>query len=126
MIKKEYFVLEESPLVPKKYLIKPVFENFPSLSTTGSYNVLPARIFGLSYPQYLRFCRDIIGADIIGKNHVYPVAYFKKTINTNAFLRLLNSYTNLIFWEKEHPDWEEHENLIKQHEKQRQDCQENI
>lgn len=117
MIKKEYFFLEESPYHPGKYTICLNFDNLPEMRTSGSFNLLPARLLNLSYAQYLRFCRDIVGGEIIGKNNIYPVAYFKKTITTNAFLRTLNSYMALVMWEREHPDWKEHQEYLAEKEK---------
>lgn len=117
MKKIEYFVLEESPTRPGKFTISLKFDRFPSqLRTSGSYNILPARLLNLSYAQYLRFCRDIVGGEIVGKRAIYPVAYFTKSVTTNAFLRLLNSRMNLVVWEREHPDWREHEEYLKQKE----------
>ena len=117
MTKVEYFVLEESPYRPGKYTIRLDFDKFPSqLNTSGSFNLLPARLLNLSYAQYLRFCRDIVGGEIVGKNTVYPVAYFNKTMTTNAFVRLLNSRMNLVVWEREHPDWREHQEYLAQKE----------
>ena len=117
MTKVEYFVLEESPYRPGKYTIRLNFDKFPSqLSTSGSFNLLPARLLNLTYAQYLRFCRDIVGGEIAGKNTVYPVAYFSKTMTTNAFVRLLNSRMNLVVWEREHPDWREHQEYLAQKE----------
>ena len=121
MTKVEYFVLEESPSRPGKYTIRLNFDKYPSqLSTSGSFNLLPARLLNLSYAQYLRFCRDIVGGEIAGKNTIYPIVYFNKTMTTNAFVRLLNSRMNLVVWEREHPDWREHQDYLAQKEKERQ------
>ena len=117
MTKVEYFTLEESPYRPGKYIIRINFDKFPSqLSTSGSFNLLPARLLNLSYAQYLRFCRDMVGGEIVGKKSVYPIAYFDKTMTTNAFVRLLNSRMNLVIWEREHPDWREHQEFLAQKE----------
>ena len=70
-----------------------------------SYNVLFARLMNLSYAQYLRFCRDILDAELVGKNKIYPIPYFVKNPKTVAFVRMLNTEMNLIMWEREHPDW---------------------
>lgn len=121
MTKVEYFVLEESPSRHGKYTIHLNFDKFPSqLSTSGSFNLLPARLLNLSYAQYLRFCRDIVGGEIAGKNTIYPIVYFNKTMTTNAFVRLLNSRMNLVVWEREHPDWREHQDYLAQKEKEKQ------
>lgn len=120
MIKKEYFRLEESPSRPGKYTITPVFENFPKMSTSGSFNLLPARLMNLSYAQYLRFCRDILSGEIVGKGHIYPIAYLSKTQNTVAFVRLLNSRMHLVMWERENPDWREHQQYLEKREEEKQ------
>ena len=117
MTKVEYFVLEESPYRPGKYTIRLDFDKFSSqLSTSGSFNLLPARLMNLSYAQYLRFCRDIIGGEIAGKYKIYPVVYFNKTVGVIAFVRLLNSRMNLVVWERKHPDWREHQDYLDQKE----------
>lgn len=114
MIKIEYFTLEESPYRPGRYTIRINFDKLPHMTTTGSYNILFARLMNLSYAQYLRMCRDLLGAEITGKNSLYPVAYFTKTIHVVSFVRLLNSRMNLIMWEREHPDWREHQEFLEQ------------
>ena len=119
MNKVEYFTLAESIQVPNRYFIVCNFENFPEMTTEGSYALLPARVMNLSYAQYLRFCRDIIGGELFGKNTHYPTVLFKKTANVVGFVRLLNTRMNLIMWEREHPDWREHQEYlaIKEQEK---------
>lgn len=116
MIKVEYFYLDESPNQPGKYILRVDFDKLPPIHTEGSFNILPARLLNLSYAQYLRFCRDIVGGEIIGKNTMYPIAYFNKSMTTNAFVRLLNTRMNLVMWEKEHPDWREHQEYLAQKE----------
>ena len=73
---KEYFFWDESPCETGKYLLKPNFDLIPLGVAKGSYALLAARVAGLDYADYLRFCRDKYGATIIGKNHIYPLAYF--------------------------------------------------
>lgn len=111
MITKKYFTIEESVSQPGKWLISFDLEEFP-MYTKGSFNVLAARVMGLSYIDYLRMCRDVLGAEIIGKNSLYPVPYFKKTRELVAFVRLLNIRFNFIVWEKEHPDWKDHADFV--------------
>lgn len=45
--------------------------------TDGSYKVFYARIMGLTYPSYLRMVRNNFSAELSGKGHKYPSAYFK-------------------------------------------------
>ena len=54
---KKYFYLEESANQPGKFLVKIDFDQLPPMTTTGSYNLLPAHLLGISYAEYLRFCR---------------------------------------------------------------------
>jgi len=100
MIKREYFKYEESAYNPNKYIIKPVFENLPLESTEGSFGVLAARVMGLSYAQYLRMCRDICGAEIIGKKSYYPVAFFKKDKLLFMLVKVLNARMNSILFDE--------------------------
>ena len=109
MIQKQCFKVEESPYNPGKYVITPIHENFCLKHTTGSYNIICARLMNLSYAQYLRFCRDLCGAEIVGKNAKYPIAYFPRGERVQALCRLLNSRANLVLWCQEHPDWREHQ-----------------
>lgn len=43
-----------------------------------TYNILPARILGLSYAEYLRYCRDKHNGIIYGKDSLYPYVVFEK------------------------------------------------
>ena len=88
---KKYFYLEESPYHPGKYRVAMNFDTLPGIRTTGSYNLLPARLLCLSYAEYLRFCRDELGAEIIGKKCMYPVAYFSDKKAATGLIETLNS-----------------------------------
>ena len=114
MKKVKCFVRDESASQPGKYIIRPVHENFHLDSTEGSFNVICARLMGLSYAQYLRMCRDCFGAEIIGKDSPYPVAYFKLSNELNDLIENLNARAYLVLWEREHPDFEEHAAYVKE------------
>lgn len=120
MKKEEYFYLDESPSQPGRYLIRIDFDKLPPMTTVGSYQVLFARIMNLSFAQYLRLCRDEFEGEIVGKDSLYPTVYFKRTPKTVSFIRLLNGRMNLIMWEREHPDWKEHEKLLAQHKRNKE------
>lgn len=115
MTKIKCFEIEESASHPGKFLIKPIHNNFHLGYTTGSYNIVCARLVGLSYADYLRMCRDCFGAEIIGKNSIYPVAYFQRSKELSALVDLLNARANMVLWEREHPDFEKHEEYVKKH-----------
>ena len=114
MTKVKCFIRDESASYPGKWIVRPVHENFHLDSTNGSFNVICARLMGLTYPQYLRMCRDCFGAEIIGKNSNYPVAYFKRSKELDALIDNLNVRANLVLWEREHPDFEEHAAFVKE------------
>lgn len=114
MKKVKCFEYDESVSQPGKYIIRPIHDNFYLKHTKGSYNIICARVMGLSYPQYLRMCRDCFGAELVGKGSLYPVAYFKKTNELLALVEHLNARANLILWEREHPDFEEHSEFVRE------------
>lgn len=93
---KRYFYVEESPYQPGKYTIRLNFDALPNMTTTGSYNLLPARLLGLSYADYLRFCRDELGAEIIGKKSMYPVAYFPNKASAVGLVDNLNGRMAIV------------------------------
>lgn len=78
-----------------EYIIK--MTDMPNLVGGGSGHVLQARLLGLSYAEYLRFCYHIgDGAVTIrGKNSLYPVAYWKKSENLYLMVKLLNNKMDL-------------------------------
>jgi hypothetical protein len=107
MKKKKCFEYEASPYQTGKYVIRPIYDNFHLDSTNGSFNVICARLFGISYADYLRMCRDKYKAEIIGKGSLYPVAYFNLSQELFALIDQLNARANLVLWERENPDLRE-------------------
>jgi hypothetical protein len=75
---------------------------------------------GLTYAQYLRMCRDIYGAEIVGKGEKYPYPVFKFSKELEDLIEQLNARANLVLWEREHPDWREHQEYLAQKEKEKQ------
>jgi hypothetical protein len=114
MNKVKIFYREESASYPGKYIIRVDLDKFHLNYTEGSYNVIGARLMGLTYAQYLRLCRDCFGAEIIGKDSTYPVAYFKLSDGLNNLLDQLNARANLVLWEREHPDFNKHIDYVKE------------
>jgi len=101
---KRYFYLEESPFYKNKYMIRLNHEMFlfPH-GTAGSYNVFVARVLNLSYADYLRYARDRLGAELIGKNTRYVVPYYDNNASTSALIKLLNSRMEYIMNEHKYP-----------------------
>lgn len=100
----KYIFYEENPYSKGKYIISLHHDEFPfPTGTSGSYNVFLARIAGLSYADYLRMCRDIFGAQIIGKNSKYPVAYFDFGEGLNSLVKWLDARAKTIVYRHKHP-----------------------
>ena len=113
MKKVKVFYRDESATHPGKYMIRADLEKFHLNYTEGSYNIIQARLMGLTYADYLRMCRDIYGAEIIGKGNVYPYPVFKISKELESLIEQLNTRANLVLWEREHPDFEEHAEYVK-------------
>lgn len=100
-----YFELRPAVSDDKAYSIQ-ITEEFLdkyNISTSGSYGVLPSRLLELSYANYLRFCRDILGATLYGKGHKYITVHFKNDSATRQFIRLLNARMELVLMDHENP-----------------------
>ena len=98
------FYLEESPYQPGKYTLRFNLDKFHCEQTNGSFMLMAARLLGLSYADYCRFCRDAFGAEIIGKGSMYPICYFKNTSEVQNLLQILNTRANIVLWEREHKE----------------------
>lgn len=113
---KNYFKLEEAMSSPHKFIIQPnhdLIDKFFKPPFQGSFGLLPARLVNLSYAQYCRFCRDILGAELIGKNCSYLHIYFQKTQEVQMFIRLLNKRMEYLEHEFDHPyDYEEKNGIV--------------
>lgn len=101
---KTYFRLIESPIYPEKYIITidPVDFPFPN-KMTGSLDLLCARLLNLDYITYLRYMRDVLGAEIQGKRSRYMIVYLDKTDDVKSFLKLLNARMNYVMNEQKYP-----------------------
>ena len=97
------FYYDESPVNPPYGVLRVDVEKIPHGKMSGSWNILPARLLGINYADYLRFCRDVLNAQIVGKNTKYPIPYFRQSNETQQFIRLLNKRVELLFWERDHP-----------------------
>ena len=83
----KYFSFKETS--NKGWMLCPEWDAFWSegQSLAGSFAVLGARVAGLSWAQWLRFCRQN-GADLYGKEHKYVCAIWKEP--NKEFEKLMN------------------------------------
>lgn len=86
---KQYFEYREHGV--KGYVIIPIYKEFSESMIRGSYGLLPCRITGLSWPQYLRYCMQH-GAHVYGKHSKYPTAVWDEP--NMEFLNMLNQRAN--------------------------------
>lgn len=96
-MKKEYFYLVADDSYANKFRICMNHEYFlfPT-GTDGSYNVFISRVLNLSFAQTLRYMRDRLGAELVGKNCRYVMAYFENTKEVKAFVKMLNASMEYI------------------------------
>ena len=104
----KYFYIENIPRAEdhtKHYVIKPNFDLLPIelVENMGSMYILQARLMGFDWPTFLRFCRDYLGADLVGKGHLYPAIYFDNTDKVRSYVRLLNATCKYALNERELP-----------------------
>lgn len=73
------------------FSIAPIYKEFDNAYIEGSWGVLPARIFGVHYVDWLHYC-EAHGARLMGKNWYYVIPYWKEP--NQDFLNVLNERTN--------------------------------
>lgn len=96
----KYYDIEEDCYNPSNYFLRPKYEKLRLHGTTGSYNILPARLLNLSYAEYLRMCRDVYGAELIGKGTIYVVPYYDSKEKAREIAKMLDKRINEIFISK--------------------------
>ena len=65
----------------------------------GSFNVIQARLFGLTYPDYLRYVRENYNGTITGKTG-YSYITFKNSADCDRLVKELNSRWDKILKER--------------------------
>ena len=88
-----YYKVDESMNYPNKFMIYLDFTKLPSnfYFTKGSYAVINARLLGIKFSDYCRLCRDVFGAELVGKGHTYPSIYFPNRQTALKLISLLNA-----------------------------------
>lgn len=72
---KNYFYVDELSTT-SSWIIRINTDLINTKGATGSLNVLMARVCGVSYGDFLRYCRSDYGAELRGKKG-YPYPLFK-------------------------------------------------
>lgn len=93
-----YFKVDQSPYSKKgEWTIMSteiLTKHFPAKS---AYSIIPSRVMGLSYPAYLRMCRDKYCARLTGKNHKYITPYFPEKSYAECLAKELNTRLTEIY-----------------------------
>lgn len=92
-MKNKYFILQESEYFQNHYFIGVTIESAEYFhGNEGSFGVLPARLLNLDYCSFLRMCRDLLGAILVGKGTAYVTPYFedKNSKSVKFLLEVLN------------------------------------
>ena len=92
----KYFDIEESNTFPNSFLLTPNFSTIGIHHIEGSAAIICARLMNLSYANYLRMCRDLLKAEIIGKGHKYPAIYFKDKTLLLKFVKMLDKRMEIV------------------------------
>lgn len=117
-MRKKIFTVEKSPIMEDYYIINVNHEDFHLESTSGSFNIIMARLFCISYADFLRLCRDEYEGEIFGKNTYYPVPYFYKRGLIDQLCAELNARANLVLFEYDNPDYPAHYAEVKRYEEE--------
>ena len=85
------FFLDECPWDLDTYVISNHFDEIWMPTMHTSYQLLQARLVGMTYKEYLEFCRDSLGAKVIKKpNQKWAFIHFKDTPDVRKFIDVLN------------------------------------
>lgn len=85
------FYVDDIPNEPGYYMVRLEYPQLPFDRIQSSLNVLAARVLGLSYAEYLRYCRDEFGAVLVGKNSLYVIAIYDSRAKAQKVADLLNT-----------------------------------
>lgn len=86
------FFLESCPWDLDTYVISNNFDQIVMPMINTSYQLLQARLVGMTYQEYLDFCKYSLGAKVIKRpNQRWAFIHFKDTSDTKKFVEILNN-----------------------------------
>lgn len=89
------FFLESCPWDLDTYVISNNFDKLDMPMINTSYQLLQARLVGMTYKEYLDFCKYSLGAEVIKRpNQRWAFVHFKDTADVNRFIEVLNHNFN--------------------------------
>lgn len=93
---KEAFTVQEHP--EGKFIIslsKKFHEDFPQFICHQSYGIFAARLMGMTYPTFLRYCAAN-GGELHGKQG-YPAIYFLKESDAKLIVKEINNNYKIFY-----------------------------
>lgn len=85
------FFLDQVPWSDDEYIISNRFDEIEMPMIQTSYQLLQARLVGMTYMEFLEFCRDSLGAKVTRRpNQRWGSIYFKDTAEVRKFVEVLN------------------------------------
>lgn len=98
ILEKTHYSFKDHPVFRNKKILSLDVSDLPFSSNDPNLDVFPARLLNLSYAEYLRFCNDVLKAEIVGKRQPKPTVLFEINDNTKMFVRLLNKRIDYILY----------------------------
>ncbi len=92
----KHLYIDENPFCKGTYLLFFKTNEFGWGKLPGHMGVLGARLLQISYPDYLRYCRDYYGAKIMGKKDLVPYLIFTDKKLVEKLGRILDSRLDII------------------------------
>ena len=91
----EAFTVQENP--NGKFIIslsEKFHIDFPDFICHQSYLIFAARLLGMTYPSFIRYCATH-GGELVGRQG-YPAIYFKSKTDAKLIVKLINSNYKLF------------------------------
>ena len=88
-----YFHIRDSIVIKnhKSICLDESIYEFINARISGSYNILYARLFGLTYPEFLKMVRDLYNATLYGRGNGYTIFTFENLYDAQKFSNECNN-----------------------------------
>ena len=92
----KHLYIDENPFYEGTYLLFLKTNEYGWGKLPGHMGILGARLLQISYPDYLRYCRDYYGAKILGKKDRVPHLVFTDKKLLEKLAKELDSRLDII------------------------------
>lgn len=93
-------VFKAEEMIENKYMIGPnedlyeIAKKNLGEGVSSSFNIIAARVLGVTYAEFLRWARDNYNGTIVGKGHKYPYVVFYDRADCNKCCMFLTRRLN--------------------------------